>query len=235
MTVEDLIETLRQRRALIVHCSRPGKGRCNGDEEPVFPDDLRQAMDGAARSTGGLSCSVIWPAHARTVGSVGIILRPRSAQSVSSRSASTTPAPTATGSQENAAPTPRSLSHSSAKAVADTSSNAAGYNEWIVDDAETVGIFVNLQQPPPPLVPRRISVGGHPPSPQPAAYQHRRGRLGVRRPPRLCVRWGRTSFRSARNPTAARRPHSGMLPKARVTFSYRNLAKEACSFVLARF
>ena len=164
MTLIKLIDTLRQHQALIVHCSRPGKGDVKA-ADPVFPNDLRQAMNGAACSTGGLSCSVIWPAHTRTFGSVGIILRPRSEQSVSAISFGDA------GSYLDPV-TGKRLSHSSvaqplsAQAVEATFENAADYNEWIVDDADTVGIFINLQHPP-LLVPKRISVGGFPASPLP--------------------------------------------------------------------
>lgn len=164
MTLIDLMDTLRQHRALIVHCSRPGKGNVR-DEEPVFPDDLRRAMDGAAHSTGGLSCSVVWPAHTHTFGSIGIILRPRSARSVSEICFADAGSyrDTVTGRRQSHGLVSQPLS---AQAVAETFVNAAGYNEWIVDDADTVGIFVNLRQPP-LLVPKRISVGGYPESPQP--------------------------------------------------------------------
>ena len=164
MTLDELMDTLRQRRALIVHCSRPGKGDIP-DSDPVFPEDLRRAMDGAARVTGGLSCSLVWPDHSKTFGSVGIILQPRSTASISEvcfEDAGSSRAPLTGKRKSHAAYTVPF----SAQSVEDTFLNATDYNEWIIDDADTVGIFVNLQELP-LLVPRRTSVGGHPASPQP--------------------------------------------------------------------
>jgi hypothetical protein len=231
MTVDDLIETLRQHRALIVHCSRPGKGNVQ-DEEAVFPDDLRRAVDGAARSTGGLSCSVIWPAHVHTFGSVGIILRPRSMQSVSEICFEDAGSyrDSNTGKRHSHASIAQPLSE---KAVADTFLNAAGYNEWIVDDADTVGIFVNLQNPP-LLVPRRISVGGLPPSPQP---QHINIDEIVSEFADLPVFAfaGPDIIQVGAEPYDRRTTPKRPCSLGQVALIYRNLAKEACSFVSVRF
>ena len=101
--------------------------------------------------------------HTHTFGSVGIILRPRSVRSVSGICFADAGSyrDTVTGRRQSHGSVLQPLS---SQAVADTFKNAAGYNEWIVDDADTVGIFVNLGQPP-LLVPKRISVDGYPESP----------------------------------------------------------------------
>lgn len=43
MPYEELIDLLSSRNALIVHCSRPGKGD-EGLDGWLFPDDLRDAI-----------------------------------------------------------------------------------------------------------------------------------------------------------------------------------------------
>jgi hypothetical protein len=141
-----LIATLKRRKALIVHCSRPGKG----NEDPdalMFPDDLKAAMDGAAQRTGGLSCSLAWPDHCRTFGSVGIILRPRSIASITEICVEDAGSERdkVTGRRTSRGATGKPFS---AEAVQETFVHVKSYNEWIVDDADTIGIFVNLQEGP---------------------------------------------------------------------------------------
>lgn len=140
MTYEDLIAELVERRALIVHCSRPGK---SGDDGPLFPEDLRKAIEIVGNGTGAVSCSVVWPSHQKTYGAVGIVLRPRTTSSVTSLKsidAGTRWDPAAGERTGDGAPF-------SAEAVADTFDNPTGYNEWVVRDADCLGIFVNLQEP----------------------------------------------------------------------------------------
>lgn len=148
MTYDELMRLLIERRALIVHCSRPGK---NGDEQRygersgddlLFPGDLRNAID-VAGGTGELSCSVIWPAHLKTYGAVGIVLRPRSTGSVRSIS------PIDAGSSWDETTRKRTGSGVpfSAEAVHETFANATDYNEWVIGDAECIGIFVHPTEP----------------------------------------------------------------------------------------
>ena len=142
MTYDELIETLTERKALIVHCSRSGKT----DEEKdalFFPEDLKRARGIFAGEGKDLCCSVIWPAHTETFGCVGIILRPRSVQSIAAigtRDGGTYLDPKTGERVLSGVPF-------SAKAVMDTFANATDYNEWNVKDADTVGIFVKLDEP----------------------------------------------------------------------------------------
>lgn len=140
MTYEELIELLTDRNALVVHCSRPGKGDV-GVGGQLFPDDLRNAINICANESRELSCSLIWPAHVKTFGAVGIMLRPRSIASVTSISSrdSGTSFDEAGKRQGMGIPFSR-------QAVMDTFANAQDYNEWTVTDADTIGIFVNLYQ-----------------------------------------------------------------------------------------
>jgi hypothetical protein len=83
MTDSELLTELARRKALIVHCSRPGKA----DEAIgglLFPNDLLNAIRICANESKELCCSVIWPDHIKTFGPVGIILRPRSIKSITS-------------------------------------------------------------------------------------------------------------------------------------------------------
>lgn len=145
MTHDELIDLLIARKALIVHCSRPGKANEGTDGRPalLFPHDLKQATDICANEGKDLSCSVVWPTHMETFGAVGIILRPRSIASVTSISpvdAGSSPDPTSGRRRGAGAPF-------SAEAVHATFENATDYNEWTVTDADTVGIFINLRFP----------------------------------------------------------------------------------------
>lgn len=142
MTYEELIDLLASRNALIVHCSRPGKGDV-GPDGRLFPDDLRDAINLCDTGAGDVSCSLIWPGHAKTFGSIGIMLKPRSTASITS--AHLTDA--GTSPDENGRRTGLGAPFSR-KAVLDTFAAPTDYNEWTVTDADTIGIFVNLQEPP---------------------------------------------------------------------------------------
>lgn len=83
MTDAELLAALVDHKALIVHCSRTGKGD-EALEGLFFPDDLRNAIDICAHQSKELCCSVIWPGHIKTFGAVGIILKPRSTRSITS-------------------------------------------------------------------------------------------------------------------------------------------------------
>ena len=140
MTYKDLIDLLVERQALIVHCSRPGK---NGDDGPLFPDDMRKAIEILDAGATQLSCSVVWPEHQHSYGAVGIVLRPRSTASITSLKGHDAGASVdqATG-QLVGGGVPFS-----SDAVFETFSSSTGYNEWTVGDADCLGIFVNLQEP----------------------------------------------------------------------------------------
>jgi len=142
MPHEELINLLTSRKALIVHCSRPGKGD-EGLDGRLFPDDLRDAITVCNTGTGDLSCSLIWPEHSKTFGSIGIILKPRSIASITS--AHSTDA--GTFRDANGCRTGFGKPYSR-QAVVDTFANSTDYNEWTLRDADTIGVFVNLQDPP---------------------------------------------------------------------------------------
>jgi hypothetical protein len=141
MTKGELLELLKARKALIVHCSRPGKAD-EGVEGLFFPDDLKNAIEISANQGKELSCSLIWPAHTLTFGSVGIILSPRSTASI----ASICPYDAGTSYDTETGKRTGGGVPFSRHAVEETFTNASDYNEWTVTDADTVGVFVNLAQ-----------------------------------------------------------------------------------------
>jgi hypothetical protein len=144
MTYDELLQELIDRRALIVHCSQPARnagrqryGDLSGDDL-LFPIDLLNAIEAVA-GAGELCCSVVWPGHLKTYGSVGIVLRPRTTASI--RAISTTDA----GSSWDETTGTRTTGGGpfSAEAVADTFDNPTSYNEWNITNADCLGIFVN--------------------------------------------------------------------------------------------
>lgn len=142
MPYEELIDLLSSRNALIVHCSRPGKGD-EGLNGRLFPDDLRDAIKVCETGVGDVSCSVIWPSHCKTFGSIGIVLKPRSIASITSAHPTDAGTVRDTNGRRTGLGTPYSR-----QAVTDTFANSTDYNEWTVMDADTIGIFINLQYPP---------------------------------------------------------------------------------------
>lgn len=141
MNDEELIELLKERSALIVHCSRPGKGDV-GAGGLLFPEDLRTAIHICAKENRELSCSLVWPAHVKTFGAIGIVLRPRSVASITSIS----PHDSGTSFDEAGKREGGGVPFSR-EAVDQTFANSQDYNEWTVTDADTIGIFVNLYEP----------------------------------------------------------------------------------------
>ena len=81
MTDQDLLAELVSRKALIVHCSRPGKGD-EGANALLFPDDMMKAVNLCDTGKKEICCSVVWPGHVQTFGDVGIILKPRSTMAI---------------------------------------------------------------------------------------------------------------------------------------------------------
>lgn len=132
----DLIRGLAERNALIVHCSRTGKGD-EGLGGLFYPDDLRKAIDLCAAGEE-LSCSLVWPEHTETFGSVGIILKPRSMNSLASV------CPTDAGTPRGGKGFGKTFSH---PRVAETFAQTVVYNEWKVRDADTIGVFVHPTEP----------------------------------------------------------------------------------------
>ena len=143
MNYEDLMAKLRQQRVLIVHCSRPGQGD-KAPDTPLFPEDLFNAMKICAEKNNELCCSVIWPEHIETFGDVGIVLKPRSTASV-------TMICTTDGGTYIDPNTDRRVGSGvpfGPQAVADTFENATGNNEWNLQDADTIGVFVKSRNQP---------------------------------------------------------------------------------------
>lgn len=138
----ELLAELATHSALIVHCSRPGKAD-EGLKGLFFPRDLQKASHICAVENKELCCSVIWPRHVKTFGSVGIVLKPRSVSSITSICTidGGTYLDPITGKRVGAG-----LPFSK-QGVLDTFSKATDYNEWNVQAAETIGIFVHPADP----------------------------------------------------------------------------------------
>lgn len=143
MTHEELLAELVSRKALIVHCSRPGKGN-EGDDALLFPDDMLKAIDLCDSGSKEICCSVIWPNHVQTFGDIGIILKPRSTTAITM--ISTTDG--GTSSDPNSGRRVGLGVPFSHEAVIEAFSNPTDYNEWNIDAADTIGIFVKCGQTP---------------------------------------------------------------------------------------
>lgn len=159
MTDAEFLKELVERKALIVHCSRPGKGD-EGIDALMFPQDLQKAIDLCANGSAELCCSVIWPEHTETFGAVGIILKPRSTGSIASICTTDggTSIDRATGKRVGwGKPFSREM-------VIETFTMATSYNEWNVRDADVIGIFVHPTQKweVPQIVPLDQVPGFHP-------------------------------------------------------------------------
>ncbi|CUX07577.1 hypothetical protein CFBP6626_07445 [Agrobacterium tumefaciens] len=139
MNDAELLKELVDRKALIVHCSRPGKGD-EGIGGLLYPDDLRNATAICANESKELCCSVVWPEHSETFGDVGIILKPRSTNSITSICLTDG----GTWIDSNTGVRHGGGVPFSREAVVDTFDKATSYNEWTVRDADTIGIFVKL-------------------------------------------------------------------------------------------
>jgi hypothetical protein len=137
MNYDELMVELVTRKALIVHCSRPGKADL-GSKGLLFPCDLHNANDICANQGKELCCSVIWPGHVETFGDIGIILKPRSTASVTS--ICTTDG--GTWFDPGAGKRLGAGDPFSRQTVIDTFLKATTYNEWNVRNVDTIGIFV---------------------------------------------------------------------------------------------
>lgn len=143
MTYEELLAELKFRKALIVHCSRPGKGD-EGLDAHLFPKDMTNAIEICANQKKELSCSVIWPGHIEVIGDIGIVLKPRSTDSV-------TMICTTDGGTFVDQETGRLVGSGEPfgrQAVVDTFEKKTGHNEWTVKDADTIGVFVKSRNQP---------------------------------------------------------------------------------------
>ena len=136
MTLDDILDALRNHDALLIHCSRPGRGQ--EPDEMVYPDDLRKAIKILDEGQGALCCSVVWPQHTAAFGTVGIVIRPRSAASilgvVTGDGGTTYDAETRVRSLGRTVPlTLQNLSL--------TFTPTDEHNEWLVENADCVGIY----------------------------------------------------------------------------------------------
>jgi hypothetical protein len=152
MTIDELIADLISRQALIVHCSRQGKGD-EMDPTKLYPNDLHTATKVCGQGKA-LSCSVIWPSHSHTFGQIGIVLVPKSIASVTSVNESDS------GSYVDANGERVGLGEDlSRESLERTFSHSQSYNEWTICDAVTVGIYVDN---PNPVVSRIFSSASFP-------------------------------------------------------------------------
>jgi hypothetical protein len=134
MNLDDLISSLEEHKALIVHMSHHANMREGG----VFPDDLKNAMQ--KKDDWPLSCVVVWPNHTLfdLPGSVGVIFEPISVDNVISVFHCDSGSWADEHGDDNSAGVP--LSFDSFK---NTFVGNVPYNEWRVKGAKVVGIFVN--------------------------------------------------------------------------------------------
>ncbi len=136
MTYHQLIEQLRAKLALIVHFSHHSNMREGG----VFPQDLLDAI--ANSNVWPLSCCLVWPTHTMNLpGSVGVILRPRSIESIVAVSSTDAGSLTWQDNTEGSLGFPLTLDtfNSSFEVAPDD------YNEWRVRDSEAIGIYFENQ------------------------------------------------------------------------------------------
>lgn len=131
---EELLAKLEARQALIVHFSHCASMRDGLD----YPMDLLQVLDD--HKEWALSCSVLTPGHSMSVvGSVGVVLEPRSAEDVLGVS------PCDAGSYMDGL-----RSQSSGEVLSSASIDRSidlvvpgSYNEWVVRGAAPKGLFVD--------------------------------------------------------------------------------------------
>ncbi|ABY30312.1 hypothetical protein [Methylorubrum extorquens] len=136
MTHDDLLDALRSHDALLIHCSPSGKGQ--KPDDLVYPDDLRKAIQVLDEGRGALCCSVVWPQHTAAFGTVGIVIKPRSAASVLG---------VVTG-DGGTTYDPQTRIRTSGRTVPLTIQNlpltftpTTEHNEWLVEDADCIGIY----------------------------------------------------------------------------------------------
>jgi hypothetical protein len=148
MTYEDLIRELRARKALIVHFSHHAKMRGEG----TFPEDLHAAI--ASSRAWPLSCSVVWPGHRLAlVGSVGVVLHPRSLSSIIGVRNDDGGSSTLPDGTENTACAP--LDETGLKDTFEPP--AGGYNEWRMRECDVIGVYVESSEGL-PLAKKRVTI-----------------------------------------------------------------------------
>lgn len=139
MDIDSVKGELVRHRAIIVHCSRPGRDGEFGEPKPLYPDDLKQTIsDLAIGGVRPVSCSVVWPEHQDTFGDVGIIVEPRTLSDIIEMHTGDAGYSKELGGLGD----PPSL-----KGLADTFAHSDGHNEWVLTAADTLGIFVIFKDP----------------------------------------------------------------------------------------
>lgn len=132
MTDEELTKSLADRGAVVVHFSHHANMRYGG----IFPLDLQKAI--ANKDKWPLSCSVLWPGHAMDpCGSVGVMFKP-SIASVISLSNQDSGSWTDDDGKDHSDGKPLT-----AESFKETFELVSAYNEWRVQGAKVVGIFVH--------------------------------------------------------------------------------------------
>jgi hypothetical protein len=133
MTDKDLCDFLSAKGAAVVHLSHHA---VMNPTRPIWPEDMRRAV--AQKDKFNLSCVVVWPGHSMSLpGSVGVIFKPTCATVISAACSDSGSTMLPDGS-DGSAGLPLSL-----ETLASTFDvKIGGYNEWRVNGAEVVGIFV---------------------------------------------------------------------------------------------
>lgn len=139
MDYHELMAQLVRRKALIVHCSGFKAGE---PDYRLFPADMRQAMNDFNTAEKDHSCSVIWPGHVETFGELGIVVKPRGLESILGVC-------TQDGGTTRDVNTGRLTGFTvpfSIEMFEKTFEEASsGHNEWVIFDADMVGVFVRYR------------------------------------------------------------------------------------------
>lgn len=134
-------QLLSEHGVILVHFS--GISRTSQFEDLYFPDDLKTARAGDL--CGGVCCSTLGPRDSYTctqmnaVGEIGIIINPKSESSVRAASASDAGSWINVHSGCREVETSKELPEACKESI--LRRGEAGYNEWVVQDYNTVGIF----------------------------------------------------------------------------------------------
>ena len=136
MTDKELSDYLEAKRASVVHLSHYA---VMDPSRPIFPEDMQRAIE--KRQEFPLSCVVVWPGHGMSLpGSVGVIFKPSFSQVISVSNSDSGSTRLLDG-RDGSLGLP--LTHESLAATFDV--RQGDYNEWRVQGAEVVGIFIGNQ------------------------------------------------------------------------------------------
>lgn len=133
MTDKELWDFLTATGAAVVHLSHYA---VMDPTRPIWPEDMRRAI--AQKDDFNLSCVVVWPGHSMSLpGSVGVIFKPTCATVISAACSDSGSTMLPDGSDGSAG-----LPLSPETLASTFDAKIGGYNEWRVNGAEVVGIFV---------------------------------------------------------------------------------------------